>query len=335
MAVSVSAQDKATTTPAATPTSSKPAVADASKPLSEQIDMGKVGYLIGRSYGDNLKRQFVDVNLDDVVRGLKSALEGTDSEISEADSKKLMDEFRPIHGKHVARQRQLAAYNVDEKGWNDLAAKNKSEGEKFLAENAKKEGVKTTASGLQYEILNAGTGEMPKATDTVNAIYKGTLIDGTVFDDSKGAPRPFGVSRVVKGWQEALQIMPVGSKWRLTVPSDLAYGPDGNRPPIGPNSTLIFEMELASIKKPVQAVTPPVGIDIPPRKGTATTPAQPRKRITATTPPVSVPIPKKVEPKEAAPAETPKKEAAPAETPKEEAAPAETPKKEATPAETN
>lgn len=299
LAVSASAQDNS-----AAPTPVKPALVaepDSSKPLAEQIDMSKIGYLIGRSYGDNLKRQFVDVKLEDLVRGLKSALEGVESEISKENETALMNQFRPIHGKHVARQRQLTAYNVDEKGWIELAAKNKVAGEKFLAENSKKAGVKTTASGLQYEILTEGTGEIPKATDKVNAIYKGTLLDGTVFDDSKGAPRPFGVTRVVKGWQEALQMMPVGSKWRLTVPSDLAYGSDGNRPPIGPNSTLIFEMELASIKKPIQAVTPPVGIDIPPRKGAATTPVKPRKRITATTPPVTVPIPKKIETK--APAE--------------------------------
>jgi FKBP-type peptidyl-prolyl cis-trans isomerase FklB len=265
---------------------------DPSKPLSEQIDMSKVSYLIGRSYGDNLKRQFVDVNFEELVRGLKSAIEGAESEITEQGEKKLMDAFRPLHGAHVALQRKLSAFGVDQKGWTELAAKNKADGEKFLAENAAKDGVKTTASGLQYEILKPGTGEIPKPSDTVNAIYKGTLLDGTVFDDSKGAARPFGVSRVVKGWTEALQMMPVGSKWRLTVPGDLAYGPGGHRPPIGPNATILFEMELASIKKPIQAVTPPVGITIPPRKGT---PAKPKKRITATTPPVSVPIPKKKE----------------------------------------
>ncbi|MFT4549931.1 MAG: FKBP-type peptidyl-prolyl cis-trans isomerase [Verrucomicrobiales bacterium] len=295
LAVSASAQDKTAPAKAATAELAPAAQTDPNAPISEQIDMSKIGYLIGRSYGENLKRQFVDAKLDDLVRGLKSAMEGVESEIPEAEASELMNAFRPIHGKYVARQRQLAAYNIDEKGWNELATKNKEAGAKFLAENGKKEGVKTTASGLQYEVLREGTGEIPKLTDKVNAIYKGTLLDGTVFDDSKGAPRPFGVSRVVKGWQEALQMMPVGSKWRLTVPSDLAYGPDGNRPPIGPSSTLVFEMELASIKKPVQAVTPPVGINIPPRAGT--TPAKPRKRITATTPPVTVPIPKRLAPK--------------------------------------
>ena len=282
----------------AAPISAKPAAPapDPTKPLAEQIDMNKVSYLIGRSYGDNLATQFVDVNFDELVRGLKSSIDGKDSDFTEEQAQELMNAFRPIHSARVGRMRQLKAFNVDEKGWGDLAAKNLADGEKFLAENAKKDGVKTTASGLQYEIMKAGSGEIPKPTDTVNAIYKGTLIDGTPFDDSKGKPRPFNVSRVVKGWQEALQMMPVGSKWRLTIPSDLGYGASGNRPPIGPNSTLVFEMELASIKKPVQAVTPPVGIDIPPRGSKAGT-TKPRKRITATTPPVTVPIPKKTDDK--------------------------------------
>ncbi|MGI9241613.1 MAG: FKBP-type peptidyl-prolyl cis-trans isomerase N-terminal domain-containing protein [Verrucomicrobiales bacterium] len=292
----------------AAPISGNPAAPapDPTKPLAEQIDMNKVSYLIGRSYGDNLAKQFVDVNFDELVRGLKSAIDGKDSDFTDEQAQELMNAFRPIHSARVGRMRQLEAFKVDEKGWVDLAAKNLADGKNFLAENAKKNGVKTTSSGLQYEIMKAGSGEIPKATDTVNAIYKGTLIDGTPFDDSKGKPRPFNVSRVVKGWQEALQMMPVGSKWRLTIPSDLGYGASGNRPPIGPNSTLVFEMELASIKKPVQAVTPPVGIDIPPRGSKPGTAAKPRKRITATTPPVTVPIPKKTDQKK--PAETPKPE---------------------------
>ena len=269
--------------------------------------MKKVSYLIGRQFGGNLKRNFLEASHEDLVRGLKEALAGAESSISEEEEAALMNAFRPIHSAHVARQRQLEAFEVDAAGWKALAAKNQADGEKFLAENGKREGVKTTASGLQYEIIKAGTGQIPKPTDRVNAIYKGTLIDGTVFDDSKGQARPFGVSRVVKGWTEALQMMPEGSKWKIYLPGELAYGATGNRPPIGPNATLIFEMELASIYKKPQAVTPPVGIDIPPRKGASTTPAKPRKRITATTPPVTVPIPKKDAPKPEAPKPTEKK----------------------------
>ena len=270
---------------------------DPTKSLAEQIDMKQVSYIIGRQFGDNLKRQFVEPEIDDLIRGIKSALEGKDTEIGKEDGEALMAAFRPIHGAHFALQRKLSAFEVDAKGWAALAAKNKTDGGKFLADNGKREGVKTMPSGLQYEILKAGSGQIPKLSDQVTAVYKGTLIDGTVFDDSKGTARPFGVSRVVKAWQEALQMMPEGSKWKIYVPSDLGYGPEGNRPPIGPNATLIFEMELTSIQRKPQVTTPPVGIDIPPRKGASTTPAKPRKRITATTPPVTVPIPKKVEPK--------------------------------------
>lgn len=128
----------------------------------------------------------------------------------------------------------------------------KQEGEKFLAENAKKEGVTTTASGLQYEVIELGTGEKPKSTDTVNVHYHGTLIDGTVFDSSvtRGIPATFGVHQVIKGWTEALQLMPVGSKYRLYIPEDLAYGahphPGGA---IKPFMTLIFDVELLGIEK--------------------------------------------------------------------------------------
>ena len=280
---------------------------DPNKTLAEQIDMEKISYLIGRQFGENLKRQFVDATVADLMRGASEALEGKESTISKEDADALMAAFRPIHNAHFQRQRQLEAFEVDAEGWKALAAKNKAEGEKFFADNAKREGVKTTASGLQYEILEAGTGQIPKLTDRVNAVYKGTLIDGTVFDDSKGQPRPFSVARVVKAWQEALQMMPEGSKWKIYVPSGLGYGEEGNRPPIGPNATLIFEMQLTSIQRKPQAVTPPVGIDIPPRKGASTTPAKPRKRITATTPPVTVPIPKKDAPKPATPKPAEKK----------------------------
>lgn len=123
-------------------------------------------------------------------------------------------------------------------------------GDAFLAENAKKEGVKTTSSGLQYKILKAGTGPSPKATDTVKVHYHGTLINGTVFDSSvqRGEPISFPVQRVIPGWVEALQLMKVGDKWQLVIPPDLAYGAEGSSPEIAPNSTLIFEVELLGIE---------------------------------------------------------------------------------------
>ena len=126
---------------------------------------------------------------------------------------------------------------------------NKTKGDQFLAENKKKEGVQTTASGLQYKIITKGTGPIPKPDDTVKTHYRGTLIDGTEFDSSykRGEPVTFGVNGVIKGWTEALLMMPVGSKWQLFIPSDLAYGPSG-RPGIPPNSTLLFDIELISIE---------------------------------------------------------------------------------------
>jgi FKBP-type peptidyl-prolyl cis-trans isomerase FklB len=128
--------------------------------------------------------------------------------------------------------------------------KNKAEGEKFLAENAKREGVKTLPSGLQYREIAPGTGKSPKTTDTVTAHYKGMLIDGTEFDssDKSGQPATFEVTGVIPGWTEALQVMKEEAKWQLFVPSNLAYGERGRRPLIGPNATLIFEVELISVK---------------------------------------------------------------------------------------
>jgi FKBP-type peptidyl-prolyl cis-trans isomerase FklB len=133
---------------------------------------------------------------------------------------------------------------------NEMLEMNKQKGELFLAENAKKENVVTLPSGLQYEILTEGNGAIPTATDTVNCHYHGTLIDGTVFDSSvqRGQPATFGVTQVIKGWVEALQLMPVGSKWRLFVPSDMAYGKQGAGNDIQPNATLIFEVELLGIQ---------------------------------------------------------------------------------------
>ena len=133
---------------------------------------------------------------------------------------------------------------------NEMLEMNKQKGELFLAENAKKENVVTLPSGLQYEILTEGDGPIPTAKDTVNCHYHGTLIDGKVFDSSvqRGQPATFGVTQVIKGWVEALQLMPVGSKWRLFVPSDMAYGQQGAGNDIQPNAALIFEVELLGIK---------------------------------------------------------------------------------------
>jgi FKBP-type peptidyl-prolyl cis-trans isomerase FklB len=145
-------------------------------------------------------------------------------------------------------QKALMAKQAE--AWKKRGEKNKAEGEKFLAENAKREGVKTLPSGLQYREIAPGTGKSPKTTDTVTTHYKGTLIDGAEFDssDKSGQPATFEVTGVIPGWTEALQLMKEGAKWQLFVPSNLAYGERGRRPLIGPNATLIFGMELISVK---------------------------------------------------------------------------------------
>jgi FKBP-type peptidyl-prolyl cis-trans isomerase len=139
--------------------------------------------------------------------------------------------------------------------------KNSKDAEKFLAENKAKPGVKTTASGLQYKVEKEGSGTPPKETDTVVVNYRGTLIDGTEFDSSykRGEPATFPVNRVIKGWTEALQLMKPGAKYQLVIPSDLAYGPGGTGGDIGPNATLIFEVELMSVKPPEASAPSPAG----------------------------------------------------------------------------
>ena len=134
---------------------------------------------------------------------------------------------------------------------NEEATENKAKGEAFLAENGAREGVETTESGLQYEILETGSGPQPSVTDTVSVHYRGTFLDGSQFDSSyeRGSPASFAVNRVIAGWTEGLQLMPVGSTWKLYIPSDLAYGDRGSPPLIGPGETLIFEVKLLDIKE--------------------------------------------------------------------------------------
>jgi len=183
--------------------------------------------------GFNLSRQKVDVNPDLLVAGIKDAI-ADKPQLTPEQVKEVMTTFEKD-----MQQKQKEA-----------GEKNKAEGEKFLAENKKKEGVKTTASGLEYKVLKEGNGPQPKATDTVTVNYRGTLINGTEFDSSykRGQPATFPVNGVIKGWTEALQLMKVGSKYQLFIPSNLAYGERSVSPEIGANSTLIFEVELLDAK---------------------------------------------------------------------------------------
>jgi FKBP-type peptidyl-prolyl cis-trans isomerase len=194
--------------------------------------------------GINLKSQSLDIDPNLVYQGLKDFLAGGKTMITEDESRATL----------VQLQSDLRA--KQEQKLQEEAEANKKEGDAFLAANKTKEGVVTLPSGLQYKIITAGTGPKPTADDTVVCNYRGTFINGTEFDSSykRGQPAEFRVTGVIKGWTEALQLMPVGSKWQLFVPSDLAYGP-GGRGPIPPNSTLLFEVELLSIK-PKQELTP-------------------------------------------------------------------------------
>ena len=204
--------------------------------LKSQKD--KLSYAIGVQAVRNWKRQEIEVDPDLVVKGLKDALSGQDLLMSEDELRATLNAFQ-----QDARQKQARAVTL-------AAADNMKAGEKFLADNKVKEGVVTLPSGLQYKILAAGDGKKPTVDDKVVCHYRGTLIDGTEFDSSyrRNQAATFAVNRVIKGWTEALQLMPVGSRWQLVIPPQLAYGARGTSG-IGPNATLIFEVDLISIEE--------------------------------------------------------------------------------------
>lgn len=194
----------------------------------------RASYGVGRQMGEQLaSNPFDGVDADAVAQGVLDALNGKDSQVARPE---LEEAFRTIGTRMQEKQAQQAKAQA-------------KVGEIFLAENAKKEGVTVTESGLQYEILTAGTGAKPTAQSRVKTHYHGTLIDGTVFDSSvqRGEPIDFPVGGVIAGWTEALQLMPVGSKWRLYIPHNLAYGERGAGPTIAPYSALIFDVELLDI----------------------------------------------------------------------------------------
>jgi len=198
----------------------------------------KANYAIGVNMIGNIKQQGVEIDLDLVIKGMKDAQSGGKLLLTDEEIRTGIDQYQTaVRQKHS----QMKA---------KMAEENKKAGEAFLAENAKKEGVVTLPSGLQYKILKAGDGKKPTDADTVECNYRGTLVNGTEFDSSKrtGKPATFKVGGVIPGWTEALKLMPVGSKWQLFVPSQLAYGERGKGGRIGPNVTLIFEVELLAIK---------------------------------------------------------------------------------------
>ena len=198
----------------------------------------KVSYSIGLDFGKNMKRQSIELNLDQLLRGIKDGVSGATQAMTDTEIQECMTAF----------QKEMMTKMADKAKVD--GEKNLKEGEAFLAANKKKPGVVTLPSGLQYKILKEGTGKSPKATDTVTTHYRGTLINGKEFDSSykRGEPATFPLNRVIPGWTEALQHMKIGSKWEIYVPSKLGYGENGAGQDIGPNATLIFEVELLGIK---------------------------------------------------------------------------------------
>jgi FKBP-type peptidyl-prolyl cis-trans isomerase len=228
------AQTQTTTAPKPHPATAKPAP----PPLVLKTDKDKTSYAIGVNMGKSIRTGPIDLDTKILLRAFQDALADRKLLMSDDEVKTTLTALQADMRKKQEEKMQL------------LGETNKKAGEDFLAANKTKDGIVTLPSGLQYKILTAGTGPKPTLTDSVVCNYKGTLLDGTEFDSSfkRGQPATFPVGQVIKGWTEALQLMPVGSKWQLFIPSDMAYGPRGSGTTIGPNSTLIFEVELISIK---------------------------------------------------------------------------------------
>lgn len=204
----------------------------------ENKELDRISYALGLSMGNNFRSSGIEkLDVADFADGVAAVFSGEKPKMSYDEAK---EEIRKYFTAMEERQRAAAA---------EIGKQNRQAGEAFLGENAKRPEIKTTASGLQYEVLEEGTGAQPTAADQVKVHYTGKLIDGTVFDSSveRGEPATFGVTQVIPGWVEALQLMKAGSKWRLFIPSNLAYGPNGAGGVIGPDATLIFDVELIEV----------------------------------------------------------------------------------------
>ncbi|MBK0402676.1 FKBP-type peptidyl-prolyl cis-trans isomerase [Adhaeribacter sp. BT258] len=197
----------------------------------------KISYIIGRDMASNFSKQGIEIEADALLSGLKDAMAGKPSALSAEETQQTMMQLQQEMEQKFQEKAGKAGEN------------NKKEGQEFLAANKNKAGVHTLPSGMQYEILNEGTGKTPSRTDNVTTHYKGTLIDGTVFDSSyeRGQPATFPVNGVIAGWTQALMMMKEGAKWRLYIPAELAYGAQGAGADIGPNATLIFDVELLKV----------------------------------------------------------------------------------------
>ena len=215
-----------------------PAVVCAQEAPALKTEKDKLSYAMGMDLGGQLKTRSVDIDPALFAQGLKDVLSGSKTVLTDEEAKKVI----------AALQMKMVAKNIEET--KAVGDKNRAEGEAFLAANKAKDGVVTLPSGLQYKVITPGTGPKPTLEQTVACQYRGTLIDGKEFDSSykRGQPATFPVKGVIKGWTEALQLMPVGSKWQVFIPPSLAYGERGAGAEIGPNATLIFEIELVAIK---------------------------------------------------------------------------------------
>jgi FKBP-type peptidyl-prolyl cis-trans isomerase len=225
-----------------------PGAAPAPAPAANAKNAASIAsYGIGMNTGRSIKSDGVEIDLEAFIQGIRDGAKGAQSKYTEQQIRAAIEVFKTdMQAQQEQRRKTQTETNL-------------REGRAFLAKNKTKAGVKTTASGLQYEVLRAGTGATPKATDTVKVHYEGTLLDGTVFDSSikREEPAVFPVGRVIPGWTEALQLMKVGDKLRLFVPSELAYGAEGQGRDIGPNAVLVFEVELLGIEPPaVRRVLP-------------------------------------------------------------------------------
>ncbi|MBL1142337.1 MAG: FKBP-type peptidyl-prolyl cis-trans isomerase [Proteobacteria bacterium] len=199
-----------------------------------ESELEKLSYSMGIFFGQSISRQGMELDTAAFLQAVEDVMNQQELKLDKEEMQQILAEYQKKEQQELAVQ----------------ATSNKAEGEKYLAENKKKEGVVSLDSGLQYKVIATGKGEKPQATSQVIVHYRGTLIDGTEFDSSyaRGEPAQFGVNQVIKGWQEALQLMPVGSKWQIVIPSNLAYGERGAGATIKPNSTLLFDVELLEIK---------------------------------------------------------------------------------------